>query len=684
MLANSRLTNKHLASCEFRNSYKLFLYVSVLLCVLLNYIPKAWSQECCVPPSIANQTPGDFLQGPGASISGTYDGCGVSAVSVSGGICTADASHKWSCDLFAAGSDISGLVTYASNPIGICNQYKGVPANTEFTVHADVVPPTISVTYPPANSIVSDEGKMTGEAADDMQLDHMGVVLPKASGDYSFYAPLELSKTVYNPLSPNPAYVQYVKYFDDNRLRDAVWELPIKSFAVCNGNPVNYTIGVWDSPRVGTHRTDITHTFTVDCASPTITIDDPLPEAGWTNPDDPIIKGHATDDVAIDKVWLTIKDETANRYWNGSSWQAGAAIIYISGVYGTKIAGWDYDLLPKNALTGKNYTIRAYVKDKVGRKSNAIVSTSIKQKYNFGKDDFTATAIYITKVVNDGEGTVSNSFTTRGAENSIFIESQILPPRVAPYLNGNVKWAVDGLNAPSGRPNQPHSGNPSYFRLEVPPIPGSPYTLWGRGCAMGYGVFAYIEQERGSVYASEKTIYQDELDQLRQEYIDLGAKPMQERSVFDQITTPSYPRLLDFGNGDICASHQWWIVKDLLANAVRLDEAYHDGNLNVTAGYRCPVGNKSNGGVPDSRHMRGTALDYNQWDNSENNWKVWKYSLSLGTSEHILYAQNKCRIVNAFIPQTTFKLPIVADVVCNNVARPNITITEYKHGHAAW
>ena len=332
-----------------------------------------------------------------------------------------------------------------------------------------------------------------------------------------------------------------------------------------------------------------------------MTIDEPVVD-GWTDPSQPVIKGHASDDIALDKLWLTIKDETANRYWSGIEWVAGGALIYISGVSDKKVTGWEYTGLSKDDLRSGDFTIRAYVKDKAGRIGSVEAASPYKKRYYLGKKDFTAFGINVTTVVNDGWKTVPNSFTTLPLENSIYVESHILPARVAPYLNGSVKWTVQGLNTPSGTPSEPVWGNPSRFKVVVPPVPA--YSA-GRGVAMGYGVYARVEQESGSVGSSRKDIYQDDIDQCRQEYVDMNKATKPDRPVFVADPNMSSPY-----NQGVLPCGAYFILPSRIATFEALDNDV-PFYIAVTwdGGYRNPRRNFAAGGVRNSVHLYGDGLD---------------------------------------------------------------------------
>ena len=329
----------------------------------------------------------------------------------------------------------------------------------------------------------------------------------------------------------------------------------------------------------------------------------------------PIISGTASDDIGIDTIWLTIKDDIANRYWDGTKWAAGNTLLYVPGVFGKKLTAWEYNSLTKDVLRSGTYTIKAYVKDRVGRKADSDTSSAYRKRLYLGKKDFTAFGINVKTVKNDGLGTIENSFTTLPPENSIFIEAEILPVRVGPYLNDKVKWTIDGVNSASGNPSA-WWGNPSAFLVANPEVPAYPQ---GRGVAMEYGVYARVEQETGSVGSARKDIHQDELDQLRQEYVDLSKIANPERSAFVNETTYVNPGAFPFTNSDsrINFGRYNWAMFTIAQNLQEIQYEY-PRIMETSSGYRNPIYNDSlKNSAKDSPHIYGEAADIDINTNAE-------------------------------------------------------------------
>lgn len=252
-------------------------------------------------------------------------------------------------------------------------------------------------------------------------------------------------------------------------------------------------------------------------------------------------------------------------------------------------------------------------------------------------------------------------FTTEPGEQMIYCVADIKPDELDTVHNHQIVWEVfddttDTL--PSGDPSEPGSGSAVTFTINPPP------DLDGRGASLSYKVKASLAID--TTCEHEIIIRQDNLDGLRQEYVDLCVPTRHRRENFDRTSPPpEYSRLLH--EIDICTWHDWWIVDSLIGYVQILDNAY-DGELRVTSGYRCPVGNQRAGGAPNSIHMQGLAVDWNQLS-SEENYKVWQASES--ASRRYLYDQNDDIIDNSLILQYAWPL-----------MPPGII--EYTHGHTDW
>ncbi len=102
-----------------------------------------------------------------------------------------------------------------------------------------------------------------------------------------------------------------------------------------------------------------TGTFPIDGATPTVDIDTPTDGANLSA--QPTIAGTASDDVAVDRVELTIQRENGD-YYTGSEWQGSEKTVKASGT-----TDWSYDTYDNGIEGDDNYTVEAAVFDTAGK-----------------------------------------------------------------------------------------------------------------------------------------------------------------------------------------------------------------------------------------------------------------------------------------------------------------------------
>lgn len=112
------------------------------------------------------------------------------------------------------------------------------------------------------------------------------------------------------------------------------------------------------------------YTFKADAAPPTITLDPPIPPL--LNHLDVISGGAADNHSELQKVQLTIKDDTGNQYWQGSSWAAEEKWLDATGV---SLFEWTLNTSNVVFSDGKQYTVRARAIDKAGNPSEVVTSS---------------------------------------------------------------------------------------------------------------------------------------------------------------------------------------------------------------------------------------------------------------------------------------------------------------------
>lgn len=162
------------------------------------------------------------------------------------------------------------------------------------------------------------------------------------------------------------------------------------------------------------------------------------------------------------------------------------------------------------------------------------------------------------------------------------------------------------------------------------------------------------ESDSNNEDALDLTIEQDNLDTLRQEYIDVHAarntptnrRVIPSRDSFDQ----HQPRVVRLLQGDKCAGHEWHIVRELdeRVNTI-VDWLTRTGyaSFSVTCGYRCPVRNaQTRGSASASEHMEGFAFDWDCGGNNVQNSKIIHQIYALiareyQTSTIILYDEER-------------------------------------------
>lgn len=66
----------------------------------------------------------------------------------------------------------------------------------------------------------------------------------------------------------------------------------------------------------------------------------------------------------------------------------------------------------------------------------------------------------------------------------------------------------------------------------------------------------------------------------------------------------------EWAGGNESGHNPWGIMPDHTINQLEQTRAnFNNGGIVVSSGYRCPIGNANVGGVSNSRHMRGQAID---------------------------------------------------------------------------
>ncbi len=141
-------------------------------------------------------------------------------------------------------------------------------------------------------------------------------------------------------------------------------------------------------------------------------------------------------------------------------------------------------------------------------------------------------------------------------------------------------------------------------------IPNPPPADTGRTKPLAYQVKAQITVE-GQTYEDTKTIKQDDLDQLRQEYQDMNKDIKPERSQF--VNAQIYQNPLGHfpydsikSNGDI----NTWAIFTIEENLENVRVQIGNQDMIVNSGYRTPIKQlQESPQYPNGRHMYGDAAD---------------------------------------------------------------------------
>jgi uncharacterized protein YcbK (DUF882 family) len=275
--------------------------------------------------------------------------------------------------------------------------------------------------------------------------------------------------------------------------------------------------------------------------------------------------------------------------------------------------------------------------------------------------------------------TDSISFITRSdqEEDKVEITADLKPDTWDSY-NGQIQWKVeDNLNSADPVINPPSNGdNVSFYAVRPSNI-----TIERQG-PMSYKVTASLTM--GNVTGEEYiNVTQHNLDDLRQEYLDreIIFREQMGNEKFDQTMPIMYPNLVNKAGSGVDKRHDWWIVAQLYNNAYDLDKAY-PGMLSVTSGFRCPYGNARVGGEPDSNHMRGKALDFQQGniDGQARSLENWKVAVAAWELHH---RQNNPLIAQEILLWNGIKYQNCLDNI-NNCPEPDDNQPNYIRGHVAW
>jgi hypothetical protein len=181
------------------------------------------------------------------------------------------------------------------------------------------------------------------------------------------------------------------------------------------------------------------------------------------------------------------------------------------------------------------------------------------------------------------------------------------------FIDDLLNWTV--ISNPA---NQIDSGSVKFITSQSGTttnfIPNPPPAIDGRNGKLSYTIIAGI----GNNVLDSVTITQDELDELRQEYVDVMINgqiapnlfPLPSRGQFCQATNVSCSsEHFSYAELTVNDTYSWAIITPALLNGLEAVRALYGKQMLITSGYRTPAHNKQVGGVVDSTHIRGLAAD---------------------------------------------------------------------------
>lgn len=227
-----------------------------------------------------------------------------------------------------------------------------------------------------------------------------------------------------------------------------------------------------------------------------------------------------------------------------------------------------------------------------------LISSSI-QVYGFSVNLEKEFIVFKVDIVNVSLPNATTSFTTISPENVIHLQADIKPDSLDTY-NSNIEWIING----TGTPTQPSNGNDVSLTISVPPIPAAPN---GRGYPLSFDIKAKLKIDTAEYTSDITTIHQDEIDQCRQEYIDMNKATKPTRAQFVNAMTYQNPGHFSFN--EINSGSYSWAIFSIANNLENIRTDIGNMTMTVNSGYRNPIHNANIGGKPESRHIYGLAAD---------------------------------------------------------------------------
>jgi len=238
------------------------------------------------------------------------------------------------------------------------------------------------------------------------------------------------------------------------------------------------------------------------------------------------------------------------------------------------------------------------------------------------------------------------SFTTLFGENKVDLAAD-LKPDTPEYntLSAGIAWTVEDSkddDMDSGDPDNPAAGPATYFY--VTHVPEAPT---GRQFPLKYKIDASVDTPKGRVKAYPRSIRQDVIDKCRQEYFDLSTPEydLTAPGYFSRYTRPLFSPGTDgeFVKYSDCFAHIY--PQERAQEALSLRAGFQgEFGVRVTSGYRSARHNRREGGVWNSVHQFGEAVDIQAGPvNGANMRKLWLATECPKILERTIYVSGKKR-----------------------------------------
>jgi hypothetical protein len=203
------------------------------------------------------------------------------------------------------------------------------------------------------------------------------------------------------------------------------------------------------------------------------------------------------------------------------------------------------------------------------------------------------------------------SFTIRGGENEIVCTADLTPDRLDATYNSHIRWEIKDDPRVDGTSPTPDiinvRGHKVTIAIDIPKVSR------GRGYqVLNYRIRAIFPLIDRSVYSQWRSIAQNEIDMLRQQYVDMRKNRIPVRGRFINVGATAHFDLREGFCRDGRHGYQMWSIMENLED-VRANLGHP---MRINSGYRCPIHNTAVGGSVESQHMYGTAADVavKDWD----------------------------------------------------------------------